>query len=162
MSEENVKEVIEKKVVINEDKNEEKEIEKIDIVDEAGKTIVNELPHKGLINQFLLLMKNLVEIAVSRGSYQAFEVETVGRVYNQFTSQIKIQENADLTKTGSNVLVTTLVNMKALIELSIQRGTWKAEELTNVGNIYNNLNALLAPKQEQQEQQEQKEEQKEE
>lgn len=157
MNEENVKEVIEKKVTINEDKNEEKEIERIDVVDEAGKTIVNELPHKGLINQFLLLMKNLVEIAVSRGSYKAFEVETVGKVYNEFTSQIKVKENSDITKEGSNVLVTTLGNMKALIELSIQRGTWKADELTNVGNIYNNLNALLAPKQE-----EQNEEQKEE
>jgi hypothetical protein len=157
MIEENVKEVIEKKVTINEDKNEEMEIEKIDIIDEAGKTIVNELPHKGLINNFLLLLKNLVEIAVSRGSYQAFEVESVGKVYNEFTSQIKIKEDSDITKEGSNVLVTTLVNMKALIELSIQRGKWKADELTNVGNLYNNLNSILAPKQEEQ-QLEQKEE----
>ena len=63
-----------------------------------------------------------------------------------------ISMNIDENKTDSvsksnptslNVNILLLNNMKSLLEISTQRGTFKANELSSVGKIYDELVELL-------------------
>ena len=45
--------------------------------------------------------------------------------------------------TSLNVNILLLNNMKSLLEISTQRGTFKANELSSVGKIYDELVELL-------------------
>ena len=57
---------------------------------------------------------------------------------------VKIEVNEELpTPTSINVNILLLNNMKSLIEISTQRGSFKATELSSVGKIYDELLELL-------------------
>ena len=42
-----------------------------------------------------------------------------------------------------NVNINLLTNVKALLEITISRGSFKANELSSVGKVYDELNTLL-------------------
>jgi hypothetical protein len=57
---------------------------------------------------------------------------------------VKIEVNEELpTPTSINVNILLLNNMKSLLEISTQRGSFKATELSSVGKIYDELLELL-------------------
>lgn len=55
---------------------------------------------------------------------------------------MNVDEN-DSKSTSLNVNILLLNNMKSLLEISTQRGTFKANELSSVGKIYDELVELL-------------------
>jgi len=57
---------------------------------------------------------------------------------------VKIEVNEELPNpTSLNVDILLLSNMKSLLEISTQRGSFKANELSSVGKIYDQLSELL-------------------
>ena len=59
---------------------------------------------------------------------------------------MNMNEDVDVSKsnpTSLNVNILLLNNMKSLIEISTQRGSFKAPELSSVGKIYDELVKLL-------------------
>tara|TARA_B110000027_G_scaffold117072_1_gene128189 strand:- start:617 stop:814 length:198 start_codon:yes stop_codon:yes gene_type:complete len=55
---------------------------------------------------------------------------------------MNVDEN-DSKSTSLNVNILLLNNMKSLLEISTQRGAFKANELSSVGKIYDELVELL-------------------
>lgn len=43
----------------------------------------------------------------------------------------------------SNITVTDLIAIRDVINLAAERGAFKAEEMLNVGTLYNKLNSFL-------------------
>ena len=128
MSEENIEKVIEKKVTISEDNNEEKIIENIE---EVNKSKVNRPVCLGLLR--------LIETSVSRGVYKPFEVLNVGKVYDDYISQINIGDELN----EYELKLDTINNIRILVELTISRGGYTAAELSSVGELYNIIMSLL-------------------
>ena len=57
---------------------------------------------------------------------------------SETTDTSLIQEEKTL-----NVNVNFLVNIKSILEITTQRGTFRANELTSVGRLYDDLVSLL-------------------
>lgn len=128
MSEENIERVIEKKVTINEDKNEEKVIENIE---EIKKLKVNRHVCLGFLR--------LIETSVSRGVYKPYEVLNVGKVYDDYMSQINLGDELN----EYELKLDSINNIRILVELTISRGGFTAAELSSVGELYNIIISLL-------------------
>lgn len=58
-------------------------------------------------------------------------------------SQTLTNANPSEGETRRGLNVTDLLTLAQLIQLSAQRGTWRAEELSTVGTAYDNLLAFL-------------------
>ena len=128
MSEENIETVIEKKVIINEDNNEERVI---DNNVETKKVQVSKQVCIGLLK--------LIDTSVSRGAYKPFEVLDVGKVYDDFLSQLNLEE--DLNE--YEIKLDSINNIRILVELTISRGGFISRELSSVGELYNIILSLL-------------------
>jgi hypothetical protein len=60
------------------------------------------------------------------------------------TENVKIEVNETQSKPSSlDVDILLLNNIKSLLEISTQRGSFKANELSSVGKIYDELLQLL-------------------
>lgn len=128
MSTENIETVIEKKVTINEDNNEEKVIENSE---EIKKLKVNRPICLGLLR--------LIDTSVSRGVYKPIEVLNVGKVYDDFMSQINLEKELN----EYELKLDSINNIRILVELTISRGGFTAGELSSVGELYNIIISLL-------------------
>ena len=154
---ENIEEKIEKKVVINEDQNTEKMIESFieneeedsNVINEEDSNIMNEEDSnvtnedKNLVEleeKIITLLIKAIEIPVSRGVYTPKEIANVGKVSNEFNSQIQTEDNKIMI---SKIKKTSLNNFKILIEISISRGGYQVNELANIGDLYNYICTLL-------------------
>ena len=49
----------------------------------------------------------------------------------------------DFSKVNVNINAQFLANFKNILDASIERGTWKGNELTQIGSIYQNINGVL-------------------
>lgn len=49
----------------------------------------------------------------------------------------------DFSKVNVNINAQFLANLKNILDASIERGTWKGNELTQIGSIYQNINGIL-------------------
>lgn len=127
MSEENIEKVIEKKVTINEDMNEERVIENKE-----------EIKKLKLSKPICIGLQRLIETSVSRGVYQPLEVLNVGKVYDDFMNQVKLEELNEY-----ELKLDTINNIRVLVELTISRGGFTAGELSSVGELYNIIISLL-------------------
>lgn len=126
MSEKNITEIIEKKVVIDENQNTEK------IIEDTNEEIVVDMK-----NEIVIALIKVIEISVSRGAFKANEASNVGKAYKEFRDQL------DKESSESKVLVTALNNIRILIEIVISRGAFLAEELGDVGDLYNIILSLI-------------------
>ena len=81
-----------------------------------------------------------IEINVSRGVYTPQEIANVGKVINEFNSQIKTEDNKIMI---SKFKKTSINNYKILIEISISRGGYQVNELADIGDLYNYIRTLL-------------------
>jgi hypothetical protein len=68
--------------------------------------------------------------------------ENVTMNVNDNANDNKNTTNSDEIKT-LNINVNLLTNIRALLEISTQRGTFKANELSSVGKVYDELVTLL-------------------
>ena len=60
------------------------------------------------------------------------------------TTNESVSETAiDFSKVNVNINAQFLVNFKNILDASIERGTWKGNELTQIGSIYQNINGVL-------------------
>lgn len=139
---ENIEGKIEKKVIFNEEENTEKVIE--ELVEDEDSNVINEKNEEEnlveLEEKIIVTLMKSVEICVSRGVYKPEEIANVGKVIDEFNSQIKTEDNKLMI---SKFKKTTLNNFKILIEISISRGGYQVNELANVGDLYNYLRTLL-------------------
>ena len=55
----------------------------------------------------------------------------------------KQQEQVDISNVSVNINAQFLSNYKNILDASIERGTWKGNELTQIGAIYQSLNNIL-------------------
>ena len=56
---------------------------------------------------------------------------------------MKVEHEAETNTKTKNVNINLLTNVKALLEVTISRGSFKANELSSVGKVYDELNTLL-------------------
>ena len=56
---------------------------------------------------------------------------------------MNIEPTTNVKPTTKEVSLTLLTNLKAIIDISTSRGTYKANELSTVGKVYDELVALL-------------------
>lgn len=60
------------------------------------------------------------------------------------TTVESVSETAiDFSKVNVNINAQFLANLKNILDASIERGTWKGNELTQIGSIYQNINGIL-------------------
>lgn len=60
------------------------------------------------------------------------------------TTNESVSETAiDFSKVNVNINAQFLANFKNILDASIERGTWKGNELTQIGSIYQNINGVL-------------------
>ena len=143
---ENIEGKIEKKVTINEEENTEKVIE--ELVENEDSNVINEDTNEKteeensvkLGENIITALIKSIEIPVSRGVYTPQEIGNVGKVSNEFKSQIQTEDNKIII---SEIKKTSLNNFKILIEISISRGGYQVNELANIGDLYNYICTLL-------------------
>ena len=128
MSEENIEKVIEKKVTINEDMNEKRVIENKE-----------EIKKLKVSKPICIGLQRLIETSVSRGVYQPLEVLNVGKVYDDYMNQVKLDKELN----EYELKLDTINNIRVLVELTISRGGFTAGELSSVGELYNIIISLL-------------------
>lgn len=56
---------------------------------------------------------------------------------------MNIEPTTNVKPTTKEVSITLLTNLKAIIDISTSRGTYKANELSTVGKVYDELVLLL-------------------
>ena len=56
---------------------------------------------------------------------------------------MNIEPTTNVKPTTKEVSLTLLTNLKAIIDISTSRGTYKANELSTVGKVYDELVLLL-------------------
>lgn len=155
---ENIEEKIEKKVVFDEEQNTEKIIE--DLLEDEDNNVMNEDQDNNVMNQdqgnndvineeenlveleqkiIAALMKS-IEISVSRGVYTPQEIANVGKVINEFNSQIKIENDKIMISKFKKISIN---NFRILMEISISRGGYQINELADIGDLYNYIRTLL-------------------
>jgi len=49
----------------------------------------------------------------------------------------------DFSKVALNINAQFLVNYRNILDATIERGTWKGNELSQIGAIYQNINGIL-------------------
>ena len=139
---ENIEGKIEKKVIFNEEENTEKVIE--ELVEDEDSNVINEKNEEEnlveLEEKIIVTLMKSVEICVSRGVYKPEEIANVGKVIDEFNSQIKTEDNKLMI---SKFKKTTLNNFKILIEISISRGGYQVNELADIGDLYNYISTLV-------------------
>ena len=63
---------------------------------------------------------------------------------SESTNIESVSETAiDFSKVNVNINAQFLANFKNILDASIERGTWKGNELTQIGSIYQNINGVL-------------------
>lgn len=61
----------------------------------------------------------------------------------EITEKQESQKNIDFSKYNVNINAQFIVNYRNILDASISRGTWKGNELTQIGGIYQNLNNMI-------------------
>ena len=49
----------------------------------------------------------------------------------------------DFSKVALNINAQFLVNYRNILDATIERGTWKGNELSQIGAVYQNINSIL-------------------
>lgn len=71
------------------------------------------------------------------------EITEKPEVASDSTETEKQQEQVDISNVSVNINAQFLSNYKNILDASIERGTWKGNELTQIGAIYQSLNNIL-------------------
>ena len=71
------------------------------------------------------------------------EITEKPEVVSDSTELEKQQEQVDISNVSVNINAQFLYNYKNILDASIERGTWKGNELTQTGAIYQSLNNIL-------------------
>lgn len=61
----------------------------------------------------------------------------------EITEKQESKKNIDFSKYNVNISAQFIVNYRNILDASISRGTWKGNELTQIGGIYQNLNNMI-------------------
>ena len=85
-------------------------------------------------------IKQLIDLSISRGTFQPTEITDVGNVYNELSTKLKSlmndEENPDFN-------LNLLINLRKIIDVAISRGSYKGIELSSVGKVYDEYNTNL-------------------
>ena len=85
-------------------------------------------------------IKQLIDLSISRGTFQPTEITDVGNVYNELSTKLKSlmndEENQDFN-------LNLLINLRKIIDVAISRGSYKGIELSSVGKVYDEYNTNL-------------------
>ena len=62
---------------------------------------------------------------------------------NQEQAQVGAPEGAPATPAAPELTLTDLANLRSVVEVSVRRGAFAANEMTAVGATYDKINAFL-------------------
>ena len=85
-------------------------------------------------------VRKLIDLSVSRGTFQPTEITDVGEVYNELTSKLNSINQGDQHQDFN---LNLLINLRKIIDVSVSRGTYKGIELSSVGKVYDEYNSNL-------------------
>ena len=121
----------------NEKKSEKKKTKKeeVDVPPAPGRTKQSNIGSHLLEN-----IKQLIDLSITRGTFQPTEITDVGNVYNELSDKLK----SLMTNDGNQDFnLNLLINLRKIIDVSVSRGAYKGVELSSVGKVYDEYNTNL-------------------